>query len=157
MSLLKLIDFVCDHSCLYLQDCMKIGITFIYHILYYQRVNILVNKNTCFLFQVRRVIKQKWYRFKIQHVPRSSRRRRSSRTSSFFLSPNTEVHPLRALKNKMCPALTGHVVNKDPEQGFQVHSHHTCDVQDKHGCPCTCSWGNDTCECCCCTDIEDDE
>jgi len=53
--------------------------------------------------QVRRVLKQKWYRFRLRHGLHTSGRRRNSRTSSFFLTSATEVHPLRALKNKMCP------------------------------------------------------
>lgn len=49
------------------------------------------------------MIKQKWYRFKLQHGLGVASRRRNSRTTSFFLTSTTEVHPLRALKNKMCP------------------------------------------------------
>lgn len=46
----------------------------------------------CFLNgEVQRVIKQKWYRFKIRHVLHTSGRRRSSRTSSFFLSQTEDV------------------------------------------------------------------
>ncbi|KAL4222816.1 Corticotropin-releasing factor receptor 1 [Mactra antiquata] len=45
----------------------------------------------CFLNgEVRRVIKQKWYRFRIRHGRTTSGRRRSSRTSSFFLPSGTE-------------------------------------------------------------------
>ncbi|WAQ94292.1 CRFR1-like protein, partial [Mya arenaria] len=59
----------------------------------------------CFLNgEVRRVIKQKWFRFRLRHGMHNDRRR-NSRTSSFFLTSATEVHPLRALKNKMCPDL----------------------------------------------------
>ncbi|XP_045168430.2 corticotropin-releasing factor receptor 2-like isoform X2 [Mercenaria mercenaria] len=45
----------------------------------------------CFLNgEVRRVIKQKWYRYRIRHGRHPSGRRRSSRTSSFFLPSGTE-------------------------------------------------------------------
>ncbi|KAL3832331.1 hypothetical protein ACJMK2_023984 [Sinanodonta woodiana] len=47
----------------------------------------------CFLNgEVRRVLRQKWYRFKISHLNhRSSGRRRSSRTSSFFMSQTEDA------------------------------------------------------------------
>ncbi|KAH3719968.1 corticotropin-releasing factor receptor 2-like [Dreissena polymorpha] len=52
---------------------------------------IFVSVFYCFMNgEVRRVIKQKWYRFKLQHGLGVSNRRRNSRTTSFFLASTTE-------------------------------------------------------------------
>ncbi|XP_060589471.1 corticotropin-releasing factor receptor 2-like [Ruditapes philippinarum] len=61
---------------------------------------ILVAILYCFLNgEVRRVIKQKWYRFRIRHGRHPSGRRRSSRTSSFFLPTGTEDDDLSETPN----------------------------------------------------------
>ncbi|OWF55028.1 diuretic hormone receptor-like [Mizuhopecten yessoensis] len=58
---------------------------------------IMVSIFYCFLNgEVRRVIKRKWYRFKIRRFLQSGGRRRSSRTSSFILS-QTEVQDLNEM------------------------------------------------------------
>jgi hypothetical protein len=122
------------------------------------------------IFQVRRVIKQKWYRFRIRHGRHPSGRRRSSRTSSFFLPTGTEVHPLRALKNKMCPDLGRDTFVEDMStigpKHVQTHLNHFAfdnhEHEENHHLSCTCiqsedEVSNNKCFYCCCSDIDDEE
>lgn len=102
----------------------------------------------------------------------TSVRRRSSRTSSFFLPSATEVHPLRALKNKMCPDLGRDTVVEDMSainNRYVVCTMHnyTFRPQDELGskhsctfCPCSCTWSHNDdlhCHCACSTDTDDDD
>ena len=77
---------------------------------------------------------------------------------------------MRALRNKMCPALTGHVFCEDSssDHGYAgcnrtkqngVQQQEQKPETDIHMCTCTCAWNADSCKCCCSccnTDVEDD-
>lgn len=82
----------------------------------------------CFLNgEVRRVIKQKWYRFKISHGCHSSGRRRSSRTSSFFLTSGTEddtdkSHPQNAAAEQLRMLQANMALkNEEPDTKTRLH------------------------------------
>ena len=102
----------------------------------------------------------------------TSVRRRSSRTSSFFLPSATEVHPLRALKNKMCPDLGRDTVAEDVtniNNKYVVCTmnnytfRHQHEHESKHSCtlcPCSCTWSHDYdfhSHCACLVPEEDDK